>query len=548
MKFLKLFSIPKSSYFASEVKRLQRTGSDFYILQVKILSTIRGYQCVSRAEAGRLEFTTVIPSGEVILDLYEVVPPLAYVAITRNARTGRTTYRVIEPVLTREDEENIAEIKRILLEEQRPSIDELRSRRVEDVLRERVQKIIRRYKIPVHSEAFDKVFYYVRRDMLGYGKIDLLIRDPQLEDISCDGVGLPVFVWHSRYESLPTNIIFESPDELESLLVRLAQKAGKQISIAQPIVEGALPEGFRLHATLAEVSRRGGTFTIRKFREVPFSIVDLIQSGTLPVELAAFLWLIVERKKSLMVVGATAGGKTTLLNAIATFIRPEAKIVTIEETPELNLPHENWVPLVARPSTDPWSRDVTLFDLLKSALRMRPDYVIVGEVRGEEAFTLFQAIATGHAGMCTLHAENADYAVKRLTSEPMNVPPPLIPLMNVFITVRRFVSEERVYRRVVEVSEAVEAEKLTWNPLFRYDQVSDKLVRVGESTVLRKIAEEEGLPKSMLGEELKRRETILRWLIERKVTDFKRVSRLIRDYSMRPTAVYSAIERGVYEL
>ncbi|MGC8988021.1 type II/IV secretion system ATPase subunit [Infirmifilum sp.] len=503
---------------------------------------------MSSTESGSAPRAIIVPPEEIILDFYEVVPPLGYAVITRNQRTGRLMYRVVEPVLTREDQAVIEELKRILVEEQRPSLEELRKRGAEEVLRERVERIIKRYRLPIPREAFDKVFYYVRRDMLGYGKIDLLIRDPQIEDISCDGIGLPVFVWHSRFESLPTNIVFADASEMESVLVRLALKAGKQISVAQPIVEGSLPEGFRLHAALSEVARRGGTFTVRKFREVPFSVVDLVVSGTLSPELAAFLWLLVEHKKSLIVVGATAGGKTTLLNAIATFIRPEAKIVSIEETPELNLPHENWVPLVARPASDPWARDVTLFDLLKSALRMRPDYVIVGEVRGEEAFTLFQAIATGHAGMCTMHAENADYAVKRLTSEPMNVPVPLIPLMNVFVTVRRFVTEDKIFRRVVEVSEILAGDKLAWNPVYRYDQVSDKIMRVGESTVLARIAEEEGVPLSLLVEELKRREEIIKWLVERKITDFQRVSRLVRDYALRPTTVYTAIERGVYTL
>ncbi|MEM1631194.1 MAG: type II/IV secretion system ATPase subunit [Thermofilum sp.] len=490
----------------------------------------------------------LIPPGEVIIALYEVVPPFAHVAITRDVKTGRMLYRALEPVLTQTDEKVIGEIKRVLLEEQRPLYDELKKKSPEEVLRRRVESIIKKRKLPVAPEAFDKIFYYVRRDMLGYGKLEVPLRDPNIEDISCDGVGLPVFVWHSQFESLPTNIVFEDPEELEKAIERLAHKAGRHISVAQPIAEGALPEGYRLHATLSEISRRGGTFTIRKFREVPFSIVDLVRLGTLTTELAAYLWLLIERKKSLMIVGATASGKTTLLNAVATFIRPDAKIVSIEETPELNLPHENWAPLVVRPSRDPWTRDVTLFDLLKSALRMRPDYVIVGEVRGEEAFTLFQAIATGHAGMCTLHAENVDYAVRRLTSEPMNVPPPLIPLMNVYITVRRFFSGERVFRRIVEVVEAVSGEKFEWNTVFKYNQLKDRLEMVGDSVLLQKIASEEGLPLSALREELEHRKFVLDWLVERQVTDFRRVSKLVRDFALRPSAVYAAVERGVYVL
>ena len=495
------------------------------------------------------EEIATLPPGETLMDFYEVMPPFAYAAITRDRRTGRTMYRVVEPPLTQGERAVVEEVKKLLLESQKPALEELRRRGVDEVLRERVLVTIKKFKLPVPEDAVDKIFYYVRRDMLGYGKLDVLVRDPSVEDISCDGVGVPVYVWHSRYESLPTSVVFESPEELESVLIRLAHRAGKHISVANPIVEGALPEGYRLHAALSEVSRRGGTFTIRKFREIPFSIIDLIRLGTVPLELAAYLWLVVESKKSLMVVGATASGKTTTLNAIATFIRPEAKIVTIEETPELNLPHENWVPLVARPSTDPWARSVDLFDLLKSALRMRPDYIIVGEVRGEEAFTLFQAIATGHAGMCTMHAENADYAVKRLISEPMNVPEFLVPLMNVFITIKRLSVGERVVRRAVEVREALAGKGgFEWHTLFRYNSAEDRLERVAESKMLEEIARERFLPVGELEEELDRRRSVLQFLLERGIADFVRVSRVVRDYAVRPLAVYTAIERGMYDV
>ncbi|MCC6065059.1 MAG: type II/IV secretion system ATPase subunit [Thermofilum sp.] len=498
------------------------------------------------ASAG--EAVALAPS-ESLVDFYEVAPPFAYAAIVRDRRTGKMLYRVVEPPLSRGEAAVVEEVKRLLLESQRPALEELRRKGVEGVLRERVLAAIKRFKLPVPEEAVDKVFYYVKRDMLGYGKLDVLVRDPFIEDISCDGVGLPVYVWHSRYESLPTSVVFESPEELESALVRLAHKAGKHISVANPIVEGSLPEGYRLHAALGEVARRGGSFTIRKFREVPFSILDLVKLGTVSLELAAYLWLVVESRKSLMVVGATASGKTTTLNAVATFIRPEAKIVTIEEVPELNLPHENWVPLVARPSTDPWARSVDLFDLLKSALRMRPDYIIVGEVRGEEAFTLFQAIATGHAGMCTMHAENADYAVKRLVSQPMNVPEFLVPLMNVFITVKRLMVGERVARRVVEVREALAGDRgLEWNTVYRYNPVQDRLERVAKSKLLEAIASERFLPAREVEEEVERRAAVLQYLLDRGVTDFARVSRVVRDYALRPMAVYSAVERGIYDV
>jgi len=192
---------------------------------------------------------------------------------------------------------------------------------------------------------------------------------------------------------------------------------------------------------------------------------------------------------------------------------------------------------------------VDLFDLLKSALRMRPDYIIVGEVRGEEAFTLFQAIATGHAGMCTMHAENVDYAVKRLVSEPMNVPEFLVPLMNVFITIKRVAVGEKAVRRVIEVREALAGDRgPEWHTLYRYNPVEDKLELVAKSRLLETIAGERFIPARELEEEAERRQAVLRFLIERSVTDYARVSRVVRDYALRPLAVYTAIERGLYDL
>ncbi|MEM1909743.1 MAG: protein kinase, partial [Thermofilaceae archaeon] len=164
--------------------------------------------------------STYIPESEAIVELYEVSPPFAYAVITRDRRTGRMLYRVLEPILTTQEMKALAEVKRLLLESQRPALDEIRRKGVEEVLRERVRDVVRKFKLPVGEDAFDKLFYYVRRDMLGYGPIDVLIRDPRIEDISCDGVGVPIYVWHSRYESLPTNIVFSSPEELESIIVR----------------------------------------------------------------------------------------------------------------------------------------------------------------------------------------------------------------------------------------------------------------------------------------------------------------------------------------
>ncbi|ABL78209.1 type II/IV secretion system ATPase subunit [Thermofilum pendens] len=493
-----------------------------------------------------------LEEGEVLVEYYPVTPPFAYAMIVKK-RGGSLEYRLVEPPLTSDDVEKLERIKRLLLEYAPRKVDSALGAlgsAPEKYLEDEVNYVIKKHKIPVPPEALDKYMYYIKRDTLGYGRIDALLRDVELEDISCDGLGTPVYVWHRRYESLPTNIVFKDPGELASLILKLSFRAGRQISVAQPIVEGSLPMGFRLHATLEEVSRRGGTFTIRKFREVPFTIVDLVAAGTVSEELAAYLWYLVENYRSVLVVGATAGGKTTTLNAIATFIRPEAKIVTIEDTPELRLPHENWVPLVTRPSHEEWVRNVDLFDLLKSAMRMRPDYLIIGEIRGEEAFTLFQAIATGHSGMSTLHAESIDYAVKRLVSEPMKVPLFLLPMMNVYILIKRLKIGDRIVRRVVSVQEALgideSAKTVVFREVFRYNPVTARIERSGESEMLRRIAEERYIPLGDVYQEIARRKAIIETLVRNNIRRYEEVSRVVRDYYNNPEATYHQLMSGTY--
>ncbi len=278
------------------------------------------------------------------------------------------------------------------------------------------------------------------------------MRDINIEDVSCNGTAIPIYVWHRYYESIPTNVSYSSKDELDAFVTRLAYKAGHQISVSRPILEGTLPEGFRVHLTLDEVSKRGDTFTIRKTRAIPFTIIDLINFGTVSPHMAAYFWTLIDNLRSIIVAGATASGKTSLLNSISMFIKPEMKAVTIEEVRELVF-HENWIPMVTRPSFQPGVEEVTLFDLLKSSLRQRPDYIVVGEIRGEEAYTLFQSISVGHGGLCTIHAENVETVEKRLLTKPMDIPPLLIPMMNAIALIERTKIRDITVRRVSDVSE-----------------------------------------------------------------------------------------------
>jgi len=332
----------------------------------------------------------------VFREVYPINEPYAYAAIVREPDTQKIRYEIIEPTLFREELDQLEEIKTLLMDEIDVSLKEVETReRAEEYLESKVREVIRDYRLKVAEESVDKFIYYITRDFIGYGKIDPVMKDHLIEDISADGVNIPVYVWHREYESLPTNIIYSDVEELNSFIIRLAYLAGKNISIARPMLDASLPDGSRIQLTYGtEITRRGSTFTVRRFRVDPLTISDLISFNTMSPEIAAYFWYAIENRASILVVGGVAAGKTTTLNCLSMFIRPEMKIVSVEDTAELNLPHENWIPSVVRPGFGHKGRRgaITLFDLLKTAVRQRPDYIIVGEVRGREAYTLFQAI------------------------------------------------------------------------------------------------------------------------------------------------------------
>lgn len=334
-----------------------------------------------------------------ILENYPLYDPWARALILERKTDGSIIYFVDEIPLTSEERQIYERIMDILYWELEPApsgVDPVEH--FKNQASSIIKRFALRFKSTIHPGiSWGKIEYYILRDTIEYDVITPLMRDPAIEDISCDGVGKPVYVWHQRYESIPTNIRFTREEDLDSLVVKLAHKAGKHVSVAFPIVDAILPEGHRLAATFKkEVSRHGSTFTIRKFREKPLSIVDLIRGGTVSSDLAAYFWKLMEYNMTGLIMGVTGAGKTTLLNAIATLLRPTIKIVTIEDTPELRLTHENWVQLYSRPSYgfEAGLAEITLYDLVRVSLRYRPDVLIVGEVRGEEAKVLFQAIAS----------------------------------------------------------------------------------------------------------------------------------------------------------
>jgi len=323
---------------------------------------------------------------------------------------------------------------------------------------------------------------------------------------------------------------------------------GKHVSSAFPIVDASLPGKHRLAVCYRrEVTPFGTAFTIRKLRDDPYSIIDLINLGTFSEEMAAYLWMCLENRASVVVLGGTAAGKTTALNTLACLIKPGSKIVTIEETAELNLPHENWVSLIARRSYGlgaNQSGEVTLFDLVKTAMRHRPDVLIVGEIRGSEAYVLFQALATGHGGMATMHADSIDSAVKRLIQKPMDIAPSYMPLMNIVASIQRVhlpqskKGEMTAYRRIISVDEIADYED--YRNTFKWKAADDaQNSKFKNNIMLDSILESRGLTRTELMDEIERRKNVLSWMQQRNIRSYKAVAEILTEYDPRPEEFYN---------
>jgi archaeal flagellar protein FlaI len=493
-----------------------------------------------------------IPRGFKVVEKYPLYEPFAHVAIAQNPKTGEHKFILDELQLDPLERGVYNRILEMLLAEMESPKEEITDPR--RFFADEAKKIVDKYRISLGwlpDVSWYKILYHAERDLVGFGQIDALMRDPNIEDISCDGVTKPVYIWHRNFESIETNIEFQTDEELDNMVVKLVHMAGKHVSSAFPIVDASLPGKHRLAVCYRrEITPFGTAFTIRKFREDPYSIIDLINIGTFSEEMAAYFWLCLEHRTSIMILGGTAAGKTTALNALACLIKPGSKIITIEETAELNLPHDNWVSLIARQSYGLGgdnTGEVPLFDLVKTSMRHRPDILIVGEVRGQEAFVLFQALATGHGGMCTMHAENLDSAIKRLTQKPMDISPAYVPLMNIIMSIQRVHlvknNERKAYRRVMNVNEIADYQDyrntFSWNP-SRDEQVQN----LDKSVIVSGICERTGANRKDLMAEIDRRKTMLHWMREHNIRSYKDVAAIIAEYFARPKQVYDKIIAG----
>ncbi|MEM4230514.1 MAG: type II/IV secretion system ATPase subunit [Candidatus Pacearchaeota archaeon] len=496
-----------------------------------------------------IELNPIIPSLPKIEDKtkinvrYGLLPPFTYAHIYWDEKSNELIYEVEEPVMNDKEKEVLKKLEEGLREE--INIDVLEEKNVSailDYIETSIKRLISELNLGISEETYQKIVYYLFRNFIGLNEIEPLIKDYYIEDIECNGINTPIYIVHRVYRNMKTNIMYTDMEASASFVEKLAQKCGRYISYANPLLDGTLPDGSRVNATYTkDITSRGPTFTIRKFTKVPWTPTQLIAMHTICPEMFAYFWLITQYKSNILIAGGTGSGKTTLLNAIAFFIPPEARVVSIEDTRELNLPRENWIPSVARTAAGTKKiGEVDLFDLLKNSFRQNPEYVIVGEVRGKEAFVLFQGMASGHASISTIHADSVETIMRRLETPPIELSPTLIMVLDAIVIQSHTIVQKQATRRVRKIVEIInitpEGVAVTNTP-FMWNAADDKFYFKKDSKVFEKISVKYGISKEDLWKEFEKRARLLQEMANRKVFSFEEFQKEIIEYYKNPQAV-----------
>jgi len=453
-------------------------------------------------------------------------------------------YNAIEPQLSSEEKEKLEKIQKLIVKYAIENIDIKNNEEIKNKILELYNKVVAIKKKPLFSEKvlikdekeYNKLLYFLIRERFGYGKLEPLIRDPYLEDVHILGVG-PIYVVHKIFGMVKTNMQFKDEVELDRFIIKYSEIVDRPVSEARPIVDAILPDGSRVNFIFGkDISLHGSSFTIRKFSAKPLSITQLISYGTISPEEAAYLWLAIENGMNIIVSGETASGKTTLLNALTTFIRYDWKVYSVEDTPELNLPHPIWQRLVTRQVGK--SSDVEMYDLLKAALRSRPNYILVGEIRGKEGYVAFQAMQTGHPVMTTFHSGNITQLIERLTGEPINIPIQYIDNLNIAVFTSSVIIKGKIERRITSIFEIEkyvnELKRVSVRKVFYWDSIRDKHIFSGLYNSY--ILENKVAPLMRLSDKrqiysiLNLRAKILKKMVEEKIFDFFEVYSVIKKY------------------
>ena len=477
----------------------------------------------------------------------------AWAHIAWSEKEEELIYRIVEPELTPQTQRLLDKVHKIMERSFDINFNDLESDEADEYLQDKIDVIVDKYDISLSDKQREIIRYYTKRDFAGLGKLQPLMNDTEVEDISCDGKGIPVYAYHRnpQYGSVKTDIVWEDKDELDAFVMKLAQRCGRSISVSSPLLDGSLPDGSRVQATLAtDIARKGSNFTIRRFTEDPLTPIHMMDYDTENAQIYSYLWTLVEHGKSILISGTTGAGKTSQLNALSLFIRPDKKIVSIEDTPELRLPHEHWVPEVARSgfgSSAEEGGEVSMDNLLKESLRQRPEYIIVGEVRGEEAYILFQQMATGHTGLSTIHADSLDMLMDRLTTEPINLSGSLIETLDVVMLISRIRREGTYIRRIkgiYEIRGYNERTGIDANKVFGWNPAEDEYTLENRSLILKDIADQSGMDYGALKTEVRNRQHVLNYMQDQQIKHYRDVGNMISRYYSNPKMVLEDISQS----
>jgi len=474
---------------------------------------------------------------------YVVISPFVSIHIYWDEEKSELLYNIEEPILTEPEKKSLEQISLGMTE--MINLGMVENKDQESLLKyldQMARILISELGLNLSHEKYERIFYYLYRDFVGFNEIEPLLRDFFIEDIECNGKGTPLYIVHRVYRNLKTNLTYQNVNDLASFVEKLAQRCGRYISYASPLLDGTLPDGSRVNATYtADVSSKGPTFTIRKFTSIPWTPIQLLSLNTLSPEMLAYFWILMEYKCNILITGGTGSGKTSLLNAIAFFIPPEARVVSIEDTREINLPRENWLPSVARTGLGK-TGEIDLFMLLKESFRQNPDYVIVGEVRGKEAFVLFQGMASGHPSISTIHADSIETVIRRLETPPISLNPTLVNTLDAVAVMTHAIIKNRETRRLREIVEVIEVTPdglAVTNTPFSWDPKEDSFYFKTQSKVFEKICKRYGLSKEQLLNEFEIRTKILYELFKRKIFEYEKVQKVVNDYYKHPKSVIS---------
>lgn len=475
---------------------------------------------------------------------YMVIVPYVSIHIYYDAKLGEVIYNVEEPVLSDAEKTSLNSIEQAMKEIVNINMIDV-EKTLENLLSyidKTAKLIISELSLSVEESSYKKIFYYIYRNFIGLNEIEAMMHDYFIEDIECNGVNEPIYIVHRVFRNIKTNVRFNEISELSNFVEKLAQKTGRYISYASPILDGSLPDGSRVNATYTkDITSRGPTFTIRKFTKSPWTPTQLLGFHTLSPEMLAYFWIVLQYQSNMMIVGGTASGKTTLLNALAFFIPQEDRVVSIEDTRELNLPRENWLPSVVRSSVlNQGVGGVDMFSLLRSSFRQNPDYVIVGEVRGKEASVLFQGMASGHASISTMHGDSVDSIVRRLETPPISLNPMLVNGLDVMAIMSHAIVDGHDTRKLREIVEVIKVEAdgtTTTNTPFKWSPADDKFYFKNDSKIFDKISEKFGISREDLQSEFQIRSKLIYALFQNKVFGYDDVQRVINDYAKNPSEI-----------